>query len=40
VFELEIRDIVTGELVRAGWAEGEVLRRRDAERTVAEVGVW
>ncbi len=40
VFELEIRDTVTGEIVPAQWAEGEVIRRRDAEMTVGERGVW
>lgn len=40
IFELEILDTVTGQTVRAGWAEDEALRRRDAQMTVGERGVW
>jgi hypothetical protein len=39
-FDLEIVDTATGAPVRAGWAEAEMLRRRDAQQTVAERGIW
>jgi len=40
IFELEIIDTLTGERVRADWAEGEALARRDRQMTVGERGVW
>lgn len=40
IFELEIIDTVTGERVKADWAEGEALSRRDNQMTVGERGVW
>lgn len=39
-FDLEILDTVTGAPVRAIWAEAEMLRRRDAQQTVGERGIW
>ena len=40
LFDIEIRDTVTGALVPAGWAEREAVARNRAELTVGEVGYW
>lgn len=40
LFDIEIRDSVTGGLVPAGWAEREAVARNRAELTVGEVGYW
>lgn len=40
LFDIEIRDNVTGSLVPAGWADREAVARNRNELTVGDVGYW